>query len=163
MALSPPFVMSLAVSSTGIVAAGTADGRLLIGFGAESCLTMKKRPKKWLGLVAEETLLIKIAEGPVVALYVLFLLHIWLIIYDHCFRAFVQPRRLVASTLRGVLTVYNLIWDPDEGSLILDDEFQKESSGLEKVNALVVDEQQIILGGLDKDGKGVIEVWKQET
>lgn len=155
--------MSLAVSSTGIVAAGTADGRLLIGFGAESCLTMKKRPKKWPGLVAEETLLIKIAEGPVVALYVLFLLNISLtVIYDDNSRAFVQSRRLVASTLKGVLTVYNLIWDPDEGSLILDDVFQKESSGLEKVNALVVDEQQIILGGLDKDGKGVIEVWKQE-
>jgi hypothetical protein len=70
MGLSPPFVMSLAVSCTGVVAAGTADGRLLIGFGAEGCLAMKKRPKKWEGLDGVETLLIKIAEGPVVALYV---------------------------------------------------------------------------------------------
>jgi len=43
MGLSPPFVMSLAVSTTGVVAAGTADGRLLIGFGGENCF--KKRPK----------------------------------------------------------------------------------------------------------------------
>ena len=69
MSLSPPFVMSLAVSSTGVVAAGTADGRLLIGFGAEGALAMKKRPNKWEGLVGVETLLTKIAEGPVVALY----------------------------------------------------------------------------------------------
>ena len=68
MGLSPPFVMSLAVSSTGVVTAGTADGRLLIGFGAECRLAMKKRSKKWEGLEGDETLLIKIAEGPVVAL-----------------------------------------------------------------------------------------------
>jgi hypothetical protein len=42
----------------------------------------------------------------------------------------------------------------------LNDLFQQESSGVEKVNALVADDNQIILAGLDKDGKGVIEVWK---
>jgi hypothetical protein len=66
--------MSLAVSSTGIVAAGTADGRLLIGFGAESYLATKKKSKKWQGLVEDETLLIKIAEGPVVALWAILLI-----------------------------------------------------------------------------------------
>jgi len=66
--MSPPFVVSLAVSNTGVVAAGTADGRLLIGFGAEGSLAKKKRPKKWEGLDGVENILVKIAEGPVVAL-----------------------------------------------------------------------------------------------
>jgi hypothetical protein len=77
------------------------------------------------------------------------------------YRQFIHSRRLVTSTLRGVLTVYDLIFDSEEGSLILEDVFQKESSGLEKVNALVADDKRIILAGLTKDGKGVIEVWKQ--
>ena len=68
MALSPPFVTCLAFSSTGVVAAGTADGQLLIGFGAETCITTKKRPKKWQGLDEDESLVVEIAEGPIVAL-----------------------------------------------------------------------------------------------
>jgi hypothetical protein len=78
------------------------------------------------------------------------------------YRAFIHSRRLVTSTLRGVLTVYDLVLDPEEGSLVLDDVFQKESSGLEKVNALVADDNRIILAGLTEDGKGIVEVWKQE-
>lgn len=73
MSLSPPFVISMAVSTTGVVAAGTADGRLLIGFGAErGALGKGKKAKKWEGLNPDETLLIKIAEGPIVALYASF-------------------------------------------------------------------------------------------
>jgi hypothetical protein len=83
----------------------------------------------------------------------------WYFSDDDC-RAFIHSRRLATSTLRGVLTVYDLVFDPEEGSLILEELFQQESLGLEKVNALVADDNQIILAGLDKDGKGVIEVWK---
>jgi hypothetical protein len=161
MGLSPPFVMSLAVSSTGAVAAGTADGRLLIGFGAEAALAMKKRPKKWEGLDGVGTLLTKIAEGPVVALY--FHAPIWLFENSDIYcRAFVHSRRLVTSTLNGVLTVYDLVFDPEGGSVVLNDVFKKESSGLDKANALLADGERIILAGLTGDGKGVIEIWKQE-
>ena len=72
MALSPPFIMSLAVSSTGVIAAGTADGRLLIGFGGEKGSTTdaktKKKAKRWNGFDQDESLLIKVAEGPIVTL-----------------------------------------------------------------------------------------------
>jgi len=71
-------------------------------------------------------------------------------------------RRLVASTLGGVLTVYDLVFDSEEGSLVLEDVFQKESSGLAKVNALVADDKRIILAGLTNVGNGVIEVWKHK-
>ena len=66
--LSPPFVLCLSVSDSGIVAAGTADGYLLVGFGGEKVSPgKKKRTRKWEGL-NEHLISIKIAEGPVVAL-----------------------------------------------------------------------------------------------
>lgn len=72
MSLSPPFILSMAMSSTGVLAAGTADGRLFVGFGGEksSVKGSKKKAKKWEGLGEEETLLLKVAEGPIVAMYV---------------------------------------------------------------------------------------------
>ena len=77
-------------------------------------------------------------------------------------RAFTGPRRLFTSTLMGVLTLYNLNYKPNEGSVILQQIFQEESHGISKVNALVADDKCIILAGLTEDGKGVIEIWKQE-
>lgn len=77
MSLSPPFILSTAVSSTGIVAAGTADGRIWIGTGGEKrpaaatgTSGKKKRSRKWEGLKKDEGLLLKVAEGPIVALWV---------------------------------------------------------------------------------------------
>lgn len=73
MTLSPPFVLCSALSPAGVIAAGTADGRLFIGFGGEkrpsggSSGNKKKRAKKWNGLDEEAELIEKFAEGPVVA------------------------------------------------------------------------------------------------
>ena len=71
MSLAPPFIMSMAMTATGVLAAGTADGRLWLGFGGEK--GSKKKAKKWEGLDENKALLIKVAEGPIVALYVIFL------------------------------------------------------------------------------------------
>ena len=75
MALSPPFIMSTAMSSTGVMAAGTADGRLWLGFGGEKRSlpgsSKKKRAKKWEGLRDDDELAVKIAEGPIVAMCVI--------------------------------------------------------------------------------------------
>jgi hypothetical protein len=70
MALAPPFIMSMAMSNTGVLAAGTADGHLWIGFGGEKGPASKKKAKKWEGLDESKALLIKVAEGPIVAMYV---------------------------------------------------------------------------------------------
>ncbi|KAF9558000.1 hypothetical protein CPC08DRAFT_736537 [Agrocybe pediades] len=150
MALSPPFIMSLAVSVTGVLAAGTADGRLWIGFGGEkspntTAKSSKKKAKKWDGLNEDESLLIKVAEGPIVAM------------------AFTGPRRLTTSTLMGVITQYLLIYEEGKDSVLLQQLWQKESTGLEKVNALVADEKRIIVGGFSSKGLGVIEIWKQDV
>jgi hypothetical protein len=70
MSLSPPFVMSAAISSTGVMAAGTADGRLWLGFGGEKVAQSKskKRTRKWEGFNPDDEHLEKIAEGPIVAM-----------------------------------------------------------------------------------------------
>lgn len=66
MSLSPPFVLCLSVSSTGAVAAGTADGHIWIGLGGDKRVSVKKT-RKWGGLREDTGLFTKIADGPVVA------------------------------------------------------------------------------------------------
>ena len=70
MSLAPPFIMSMAMTATGVLAAGTADGRRWLGFGGEK--GSKKKAEKWEGLDENKALRIKVAEGPIVALYVIF-------------------------------------------------------------------------------------------
>lgn len=61
--------MSTAISTTGMFAAGTADGRLLLGYGGEKGVAhaRSKRNKKWDGLKADYIIEFKPAEGPIVA------------------------------------------------------------------------------------------------
>ncbi|KAJ7940461.1 quinon protein alcohol dehydrogenase-like superfamily [Mycena leptocephala] len=72
MSLSPPFIMSAAIATTGIMAAGTADGRLWLGFGGEKTSetksSKKKRTRKWDGFNPDDEHLAKVAEGPIVAM-----------------------------------------------------------------------------------------------
>lgn len=148
MGLSPPFIMSIAMSSAGIIAAGTADGRLLIGCGG--CKTpkpkgsKKKRTRKWQGLDPEEEIIIKIAEGPIVAM------------------AFDDSDVLTLSTLLGVTVRYQVLVDDDEGILALDKLWQQETQTVKKVNCLVVDDKRVIVGGLTAEGNGVFEIWKKD-
>lgn len=76
MSLSPPFILSLVVSDTGLIAAGTADGRLWLGRGGEKIppsssaisKTKKKKKKYWEGLKDDESSEWIVAEGPVVGM-----------------------------------------------------------------------------------------------
>ena len=71
--LSPPFVLSVAVSPTGVLSASTASGLAFVGTGGEKRPTgqaQKKRKRKWGGLDQSEGRVTKVAEGPVVAMYV---------------------------------------------------------------------------------------------
>jgi len=69
VSLSPPFVLCLSVSSTGAIAAGTADGYLWVGLGGDKRLSGKKT-RKWGGLREDMSISSKVADGPVVALCV---------------------------------------------------------------------------------------------
>ena len=63
----------------------------------------------------------------------------------------------------GVIAQYLLLYNEVEGSVVLQQLWQKESSGLAKVNALVADDKRIIVGGFSVDGRGLVEIWKQEV
>jgi hypothetical protein len=56
------------------MAAGTADGRLYLGFGGQppSSGHGKKKTRQWGGLRASDELMISVAEGPIVAMSVTF-------------------------------------------------------------------------------------------
>lgn len=68
VSLSPPFVLSISVSATGVLAASTADGRVWLGGGGEKRPdSKKKRSRKWEGLKEDEGVWLQVADGPVVA------------------------------------------------------------------------------------------------
>lgn len=71
ISMSPPFVLSIAASSTGLIAATTADGRVWLGTGADkaspAASEKKKRSRKWEGLRESSGIFTQVADGPVVA------------------------------------------------------------------------------------------------
>jgi hypothetical protein len=65
--MAPPFVLCLSVSSAGVIAAGTADGRLWVGNGGLKDGRKSGKSRKWGGLKASEGSYLPIAQGPIVA------------------------------------------------------------------------------------------------
>ncbi|KAJ3567727.1 hypothetical protein NP233_g6180 [Leucocoprinus birnbaumii] len=144
ISMSPPFIMSLSIASNGIVAAGTADGKLWLGFGGEKAPSASKGKKKakWGGLDLTHASVVSIAEAPIVAV------------------AFHSPTRLTVSTLKGAITHFNLIYGGESGNVIYQAIWHHQCETMIKVNAVVVDEKRIVIGGFDEKGKGVIDIWK---
>ncbi|KAI0729930.1 WD40 repeat-like protein [Fomitopsis betulina] len=146
--LSPPFVLSAAVSPTGILAVTTASGLLFVGTGGEkrpSNHAQKKRRKKWDGLNQSEGIVSKIAEGPVVAV------------------AFLDQHRFVTCTLLGEVKQFTVIHDASATEKGPDFEVHEalvsRTQRLAKVNAISIAGDYMAIGGLAEDGKGVIEIW----
>uniref|UniRef100_A0A0W0F817 WD40 repeat-like protein n=1 Tax=Moniliophthora roreri TaxID=221103 RepID=A0A0W0F817_MONRR len=143
--LSPPFIISSAISPSGVLAAGTADGRIWLGFGGEKRMHTKKRSKKWDGLSEEGEVAQKITDGPIVAM------------------AFIDNDTLVLSTLLGVVKGIRLIRPANDGLPGIEQVWEHEIGEMEKVNALVVLVARIVIGGFSKDGKGVITIWDRQV
>ena len=62
----------MSISANSLAAISTADGRLWLGGGGEKRPgTKKKRSRKWEGLKDNEGTWMQVAEGPVVATFVL--------------------------------------------------------------------------------------------
>ncbi|KAJ7709750.1 WD40-repeat-containing domain protein [Mycena rosella] len=148
MSLSPPFIMSAAISATGVMAAGTADGRVWLGFGGEkgsqTKSTKTKRSRKWEGFNPDDQLLEKIAEGPIVAM------------------AFSTPSTLTVSSLLGNITQYRIVRANDALQLVKI--FQGQTKEITKVNALLIDSdaKRLVIAGLTKNAKGAVEIWNKE-
>jgi len=143
VSLSPPFVLSLAVSYTGLIAAGLADGRVWLGSGGDrnSPSSQKKRARKWEGLRDADATAVQVAEGPVVGL------------------SFFNLASLVTCTLLGKLAIHTVSYD-SEGAVQLNVAWSSQTQGIEKVNAIAVNTRWLVVAGLGKDGKGVVEVWE---
>ncbi|KAH9005105.1 WD40-repeat-containing domain protein [Lactarius hatsudake] len=131
VSLSPPFVLCLSVSSTGTVAAGTADGQIWIGLGGD---------KRWGGLREDMGLSKKIADGPVVAL------------------AFLNPTTIVTSTLLGNISGHLMRIEGDVGDWRIESFPIAQTEMVSKVNALAIHGDNIAVGGFRMDGKGAAEV-----
>ncbi|ETW85973.1 hypothetical protein HETIRDRAFT_29644, partial [Heterobasidion irregulare TC 32-1] len=143
ISLSPPFILSLAMSASGLIAAGTADGRVWIGGGGEkrsgAASGKKKRNRKWEGLKDDEAFTTKIAEGPVVAV------------------CFLDPMTLLTCTLLGTFSQHTI--SRVNGKLVLETAWTVYVKGVAKVNALVGFDGWIAVGGFGKDGEGLVEMW----
>ncbi|KAH9945888.1 WD40 repeat-like protein [Epithele typhae] len=143
VSLSPPFVLSLSVSPSGLLAASTADGRVWIGSGGEKRpgAAKKKRTRKWEGLKTDAGSWLQVAEGPVVA------------------TAFVQADRLITCTLLGTITEYVVSRDAED-TLSVAKSRERTCRSLEKVNAMTANGSSVAVGGFGKGGKGFVEVWE---
>ncbi|KAF7294749.1 hypothetical protein MIND_01012300 [Mycena indigotica] len=143
ISLSPPFVMSAALSPTGAMAVGTADGQLWIGFGGDKGdpadkSTKKKRSRKWEGLNPDDEVVEKVAEGPIVAM------------------AFLNSSALLVSTLLGTLMEFTLSRQ-EEGLRIT--KSHEQQTGVAKVNVVLRVKEHTVVAGLTSDSKGIIEIW----
>jgi hypothetical protein len=156
MSFTPPFVISTAVSSTGVLASGLADGRLYVGFGGERQLM--KRGKKWNGLEPSAEWIDKVAEGPIVAMYVFIFILSSSCAHKH-YRQFSDPDTLVLSTMLGTVMGFQIHRGKTVAETGVTKTWELRASTLEKVNALLVEHKKLVLGGLAKDGKGVIEIY----
>lgn len=98
-----------------------------------------------------------VAEGPIVALYG----HCYVLlksIHPIC-RAFTESRELLTCTLLGKVTQYRICGSAGGGTLKLEPQWIGESKDNHKVNSIAFSGGTIIIGGFQKDGTGVIEVW----
>lgn len=140
VSLSPPFVLSIAVSPSGLLAAGIADGRVWLGAGGDKSAPSSKRSRKWEGLSSSSGSWVQVADGPVVAV------------------SFANENTLLICSLLGCLKAYSLVYDSAKTlntKLIWDSDVKEVA----KVNAIAVNDRWLVVGGLTRDGKGVLEIW----
>jgi hypothetical protein len=162
VSLSPPFVLCLSISSTGAVAAGTADGYLWIGLGGDKRASVKKT-RKWGGLREDMGLSTKITDGPVVALCVALSLSCVCVLgalTSHALRAFLDPTAIVTCTLLGVIFRHILSTEGNAEGWKIESIPVAQTQFIAKVNTLAVHGDRVAVGGFREDGKGLAEVYK---
>ena len=76
-------------------------------------------------------------------------------------RAFINTHTLVVSSLLGVIIQYRLVFEK-ENVFKLEKLWERDVREPIKVNVLVVDDKRVVIGGLQPDGTGVIEIWQKE-
>lgn len=184
----PPFITSIAMSPSGVLAVGTADGRIWIGLGGEKLppgsakQSKRKKSKKWNGLNEDEILDTKVADWFINGLYVvssrvLDLLSYWFILKNVYRRAFISPTELISCSLYGIFTLHQIVLPDSNPSSLqsnvqtdavrsLNEVWKLQSDSCLKVDILAYspDSKLTAVGGLDKNGDtGITELWKIST
>ncbi|CUA68082.1 hypothetical protein RSOLAG22IIIB_03320 [Rhizoctonia solani] len=150
----PPFLYSVTIDFNGAMAAGTADGRVIVGRGGEKGQRDRPNRRKWNGLNVDMVSQYHIAEGPVIGV------------------AWVGPSELLSVTLRGRVKHFRL---PDSqqkmdsaiGNLEIQTLWETCTTKVDKVDSLAAftnseNVLHIAVGGLTSTGRGCIEVWKRQ-
>ncbi|KAG1771706.1 hypothetical protein EDD22DRAFT_976708 [Suillus occidentalis] len=136
VSMSPPFVLSSAVSPSGILAVGTADGRVWKISGVSSGTSVKKKRRKWEGLKQDEAFTADVGHGPIVALYDIH-----------------RASHTFTSTLMGKVTLHEIGGPTADGKLDISPQWTKRTADVNKVNAIIATEGLIIIGGLSESGR----------
>ena len=76
-------------------------------------------------------------------------------------RAFINTQTLVVSSLLGMIIQYRLVLEK-ENEFKLERLWERDAKEPIKVNALVADDKRVVIGGLQPDGSGVVEIWQKE-
>ncbi|KLO13509.1 WD40 repeat-like protein [Schizopora paradoxa] len=161
----PPFITAMAISPSGVVATGTADGRIWVGAGGSKSSTpseksskSSKKARKWTGLDGNEGSMTKSFETMISDLL------------------FLSPNQLLCCSVSGKLALYKLVpaiaIEPDlkpgqAGSKrqILQEIWATKCDAFEKVDKMAVicvqdgGAKQVAICGLGKDGKGLVQLW----
>ncbi|KAI6099904.1 WD40-repeat-containing domain protein [Pisolithus croceorrhizus] len=147
LAMSPPFILSLGISPSGVLAAGTADGRIYVGTSGEisgdAGGARRNRRRKWEGLRSDGRILVEVAQGPVTAL------------------AFTSPREFLTCSLLGSVSSHGICGPVGNTGLTVRSVWNRNVEDIFKVNAMVVCGNLLVLGGFQKDGTGIIEIWEE--
>lgn len=68
---------------------------------------------------------------------------------------------LIVTSLLGVIIQYQVVLEKED-EFKLEKLWEREARVPIKVNVLVVDDKRVVIGGLQPDGSGVIEIWQKE-
>jgi len=77
--------------------------------------------------------------------------------------AFISPREFLTCTLLGSVTSHEICGSAVDSSLSVKPKWSHSAEGIFKVNAFVTIGNLVIIGGFQKDGGGIIEVWRKTS
>ncbi|KAG8781450.1 hypothetical protein FRC16_002850, partial [Serendipita sp. 398] len=144
LSLSPPFALSIAISSTDIIACSTASGHIWVGYGGSRGLPAsqgKRKSRKWDGLKTEFGLWIQAGNGPIVG--VAFLPQ--------------NERMLVSLSLGGELTCFEIpdVWSPRAEAT---KQWNVPAKRIVKATTIVAENNCVLICGVSSKARGIMEL-----
>lgn len=73
---------------------------------------------------------------------------------------FTAPREFLTCTLLGSVTSHEIGGSADDSSLSVKPKWNHSTEDIFKVNAIDATRDLVFIGGFQKDGGGIIEVWR---